>query len=55
VLKISEPNRVLYLATPEGVYEEFFQEPVLKKVMDAENFKLIVYNPANQTISQWIK
>ena len=55
VLKIMQPERVLYLATPEGVYGEFFEEPVLKKVMEEENFKLVVYNPVTQTISQWIK
>lgn len=55
VLKIMQPERVLYLAAPKGVYEDFFEESVLKKTMEEENFRLIVYNPETQNITKWIK
>lgn len=55
VLKITQPDRTLYMATPKGIYERYFEEPVLKKAMEEENFKLIIYNPKNGTISKWIK
>jgi glucose-6-phosphate 1-dehydrogenase len=55
VLKIIQPERVIYLATPESVYNRFFDEPVLQKMMEEENFKLVVCNQNTQSITKWIR
>ncbi len=54
VLEMAEPDRTLYLATPKDVYNRFFEEPVLKTVIQKERFKLIVYDK-NKNILKWIK
>jgi hypothetical protein len=54
VLSLKEPERMLYLAVPENIYTRFFEEQVIQKTLQEENFKLIIYNQATQIISQWI-
>ncbi|PSB05266.1 XisH family protein [Merismopedia glauca] len=49
-----EPDRVLYLAIPEDVYELFFQQAFIQKVVTRQQVKLIVYNSDRQEIRQWI-
>jgi XisH protein len=49
-----EPERLLYLAIPENIYNRFFEEPVIQKTMQEEKFKLVLYNQATQIITQWI-
>ena len=55
VLKIRDPERVLYLAIPEVIYKRFFEEVIVQKVMEDENFKMVIYNQHTKAISQWIK
>ncbi|MEZ4935019.1 MAG: element excision factor XisH family protein [Saprospiraceae bacterium] len=55
IVEMKEPDRILYMATPEPIYDEFFKEEVLQETLRKEKFKLIVYNPDIQTITQWIK
>lgn len=54
VLKITQPERTLYLATPESVYNRFFEEPVIQNMMQGEGFRLVVYNQTTQTITKWV-
>jgi hypothetical protein len=54
VLSLKEPERMLYLAVPENIYTRFFEEQVIQKTLQEENFKLIIYNQATQIISKWI-
>jgi hypothetical protein len=53
-LKTTSSERVLYLAIPRAIYEEFFEEPALKEVLSEEQFKIIVYDADIQTITAWI-
>jgi hypothetical protein len=53
-LEENEQDRVLYLAIPQLVYEDFFQRPFVQKMILLENLKLIVYEPETKAITSWI-
>lgn len=50
-----DPTRVLYLAIPIEVYEDFFQKAFIQKVIHRKGIKLIVYEPILENIALWIK
>ena len=50
-----EPIRIVYLAIPESVWNTFFQRPFIQKVIQVKAIKIIIFEPVNQTILQWIK
>ena len=54
-LRKQEPDRVLYLAVPDGTYKSFFKEPITAETIQLFNVKIIVYSIQNQKITQWIK
>jgi hypothetical protein len=54
VLKYIESDRILYLALPDDTYEEFGQEPIVKSIFTEYDFKILLYEPINQTITSWI-
>jgi XisH protein len=54
VLKYIESDRMLYLALPDDTYEEFGQEPIVKSIFNEYDFKILLYEPVNQTITSWI-
>jgi hypothetical protein len=54
MLAMREPNRILYLAVPENIYNRFFEEPVIQRTMQEEKFKIVLYNQATDIITQWI-
>ncbi|MFN4254262.1 MAG: element excision factor XisH family protein [Saprospiraceae bacterium] len=55
-LEETEPDRVVFLAVPQSVYfHEVFQGRFIQKRLREEATKLIVFNPLDNTIIQWIK
>ena len=48
------PDRILYLAVPDPVYNLFFTEDLIQKVLQAYPVKLLIYNLSNQEIQLWI-
>ncbi|MFN0037072.1 MAG: XisH family protein [Saprospiraceae bacterium] len=54
-LEIFEPDRVLFLAIPEGIFLTFFQKTVIRKSIERIQGKILVYDPVNEIIVQWIK
>jgi hypothetical protein len=54
VLKLTQPERILFLAIPEIVYNRFFEETIIQQMMIEENFKLIIYDHASKIITKWI-
>lgn len=54
-LEDEEPNRILFLAVPESVYDSFFQEPFVQKVIFKRQIKIIVYQPDNENSIVWKK
>ena len=49
-----EPERILYLAIPLDTYKTFFQLEFTKTAIKQYQVLLIVYEPANEVIVQWI-
>jgi hypothetical protein len=54
VLEDIEPERQLYLAISEDVYESFFTLIFTQKAVKKYQVKLIIYNPNQEVIKQWI-
>ena len=54
VLSLSQSDRTLFLAIPENIYNRFFDEKVIRKTIEDEKIKLVVYNQLTQTITQWV-
>lgn len=50
-LLIQEPERVLYLAVPEDIWNRFFQKVVIQKSLERIGAKIIVYNPTQNIIT----
>ena len=53
-LEISDPNRILYLAVPIGVYEAFFKREFAQISVERYQMKQIIYDPIREVIVQWI-
>jgi hypothetical protein len=49
-----EPERILYLAIRREVYEDIFEEPIGKILLDNHRLKLIVFDEDEEVIDQWI-
>ena len=49
-----EPDRVLYLAVPDSVYETLFGEILIQDVLSEYPIRLIIYTPDKEEIQSWI-
>ncbi|MBW4552722.1 MAG: XisH family protein [Aphanocapsa sp. GSE-SYN-MK-11-07L] len=54
ILAEVEPSRVLYLAVPNFVIEDLFEEPIGKLLLKNHRLKLISFDPKQEVIQQWI-
>jgi hypothetical protein len=54
-LKLTNSDRVVYLAVSKDAWEDFFQRPFIQAVIVAQNLKILVFEPTTHTIIQWIK
>ncbi|OUL26757.1 XisH family protein [Nostoc sp. 106C] len=54
-LEGTEPERVLYLAVPVDAYRTFFQLEFTQTAVQKYQVLLVVYDPVNEVIVQWIK
>ncbi len=54
-LEREDPDRILYLAVPEDAYETFFRSPFMQIAIPEFQLLLIVYDPKQEVIVQWIK
>jgi len=48
-----EPDRVLYLAVPLDIYEEFFTLPFIQSVVRRSQLNLLIYAVETEEIVQW--
>ena len=53
ILRRTEPERTLYLAVPDVVWNKFFQRPAVQEFMVAEQVKFLVYNVENEEVVEW--
>ncbi len=54
-LELEEPDRILYLAVPQEVYQVFFTLKFIDQVRQRSQIKLAVYNATQEVIVQWIE
>jgi len=53
-LEIIDPTRILYLAVPVGAYEAFFRREFTQTSLERYQITLIIYDPFQEVIVQWI-
>lgn len=53
VLEEIEPNRILYLAIPEDIYEDFFTRRLAKMSVTRMQLNLLIFNPIRKEIITW--
>ena len=54
VLSNVEPDRVLYLAVAEEIYVDLFEEPIGKLLIANGRVRVLVFDPYQEVIRQWI-
>ena len=54
-LEEKEPDRILYLAIPDSVYETSFQRPAIQKILTLYNVRIILINTNHQTVIKWLQ
>lgn len=55
ILETKEPERTLYLAVPLNAYESFFVGYFAQSSIRRHELKLIVYDPKQEVLVQWIE
>jgi hypothetical protein len=54
-LEIKQPQRELYLAVPNDIYQSFFQMSFTQLAVQRYQINLIIYDPQNEEILEWIE
>ena len=49
-----DPQRILYLAIPETIYQSFFQRRFVRSVIDKTQINLLTYDLNQEVIQQWL-
>lgn len=52
-LEEQQPERILYLAVPSGIYYSFFQLQFIKTVVERSQLKIMIYDPIQEVIVSW--
>lgn len=55
MLRNTEPERVLFLAVPVDIYEDFFLHPFGVNAIEEEDLKILVFDPQQKIIVTWIR
>ncbi|MEZ2232500.1 element excision factor XisH family protein [Microcoleus sp.] len=54
IMEDEDPERVLYLAIAQTVFEGFFSEEICQMVLRKKSIKLIIFDSETEEIVQWI-
>lgn len=54
LLKETEPDRKLYLAVSDLVYNDFFQLEAVQFIVARENLAMLVVNTKTEEVTQWL-
>jgi len=55
VLEEYEPERTLFLAVPDEVYQTLFQRKTIQRVLERYQVNLVVFDPKQEVIILWKK
>jgi hypothetical protein len=50
-----EPGRKIFLAVPQSVYNNTFQEPIARPVLVDQAIAVVAFDPIKEVIVQWSK
>ncbi|MBA3787029.1 MAG: hypothetical protein H0X15_16080, partial [Acidobacteria bacterium] len=53
-MRKEEPERELFLAVGEKIYNKLFLNPDVIELIETEDLKVVVFNEANEVIVRWI-
>jgi len=53
-MRKEEPERELFLAVGEKIYNKLFLNPDVIELIETEDLKVVVFNEANKVIVRWI-
>lgn len=53
-LEVQEPERQLFLAISQAIYIRHFQKPIFQLAVQRNRINLLVYEPEQEAIVQWI-
>ena len=48
------PERELFLAIAQDIYEDFFRQPAIQDIVAAHQMQLLVFEPTREDIVAWI-
>jgi XisH protein len=48
-----DPGRVLYLAVPVDVYDDFFSQSFIQSVIQRSQVNLLIYDDEKEEVVQW--
>jgi XisH protein len=54
-LRETHPDRTLYLAVPDDIYQSFFQLEFTRAAVEEYKLAIVVYDSIDEEIVQWIK
>ena len=55
VMSVVEPNRKLYLAVADNIFETVFEDAIGQLLLENEGLRICVFNPETEEIVKWIK
>ncbi len=55
VMKVVEPERKLFLAVADNVFESVFEDEIGQLLLKNEGLRVCVFNPETEEIVKWIK
>jgi hypothetical protein len=55
ILLALKSERILYLAVTEDIYRSVFETPFSRLFMEREKLNLIIFDPDQEVIKQWIQ
>ena len=53
-LHTQDPDRILYLAVPNDIYDRFFLTPFVQELVTQNQLYLITYSISSESIEKWI-
>lgn len=54
-LSKEEPDRTLYLAVPDDIYEHFFTLPFVQEALEFNEVVYLIYDVSRKVITKWAK
>ncbi len=54
ILEYKDPDRKLYLAIRELVFNELFEEPIGQLLLDSDMVRIVVFNEDSEEVLRWI-